>query len=130
MPPNPPSNAHGFAMRSMSLRDMQIPKSEKKNSWPPPSQILGTPLRLCLLVLQEIDSRIQTVEKTWALTHEGPSIEILHTKIIFHKIPSILGIHMNLKFFLSDQLVKKIKFCNIYVAVGFMVANCHHDSDQ
>ena len=30
-----------------------------------------------------------------SLTHEGPSIEILHTKIIFHKIPSILGIHMN-----------------------------------
>ena len=29
------------------------------------------------------------------LTHEGPSIEILHTKIIFHKIPSILGIHTN-----------------------------------
>ena len=36
MPPNPPSNAHGFAMRSMLLRDMQIPKSEKKISWPPP----------------------------------------------------------------------------------------------
>ena len=36
MPPNPPSNAHGFAMRSMSLRDMQTPKSEKKISWPPP----------------------------------------------------------------------------------------------
>ena len=36
MPPNPPSNAHGFAMRSMSLRGMQIPKSEKINSWPPP----------------------------------------------------------------------------------------------
>ena len=36
MPPNSPSNAHGFAMRSMSLRDMQIPKSEKKNSCPPP----------------------------------------------------------------------------------------------
>ena len=36
MPPNPPSNAHGSAMRSMSLRDMQIPKSEQKNSWPPP----------------------------------------------------------------------------------------------
>ena len=36
MPPNPPSNAHGFAMRSMSLRDMQIPKSEKKIAWPPP----------------------------------------------------------------------------------------------
>ena len=36
MPPNPPSNAHGFAMRSMSLRDMQIPKSEKKILGPPP----------------------------------------------------------------------------------------------
>ena len=35
MPPNPPSNAHGFAMRSMSLRDMQIPKSEKKILGPP-----------------------------------------------------------------------------------------------
>ena len=51
MPPNPPRNAHGFAMRSMSLRDMQIPKSEKKNSWPPPSQILGTPLvRIALII--------------------------------------------------------------------------------
>ena len=30
MPPNPPNNAHGFAMRSMSLRDMQTLKSEKK----------------------------------------------------------------------------------------------------
>ena len=28
------------------------------------------------------------------LTHESPSIEILHTKIIFHEIPSILGIDM------------------------------------
>ena len=46
MPPNPPSKAHDFAMRSMSLRDMQIFKSQKKNSWPPPSQILGTPLSL------------------------------------------------------------------------------------
>ena len=36
MLPNPPNNAHGEAMRSMSLRDMQIPKSEKKNSCPPP----------------------------------------------------------------------------------------------
>ena len=36
MPPNPPSKAHGFAMRSMSLGDMQISKSVKKNSWPPP----------------------------------------------------------------------------------------------
>ena len=35
MPPNPPSKAHGFAMRSMSLRDMQIPNSEKKILGPP-----------------------------------------------------------------------------------------------
>ena len=43
MPPNPPSNAHGFAMRSMSLCDMQIPKSEKKISWPPPPKSWGRP---------------------------------------------------------------------------------------
>ena len=43
MPPNPPSNAHGFAMRSMLLRDMQIPKSEKKNSWSPPPKSWGRP---------------------------------------------------------------------------------------
>ena len=36
VPPNPPSNAHGFAMRSMSLRDMQIRKSEKKKFLAPP----------------------------------------------------------------------------------------------
>ena len=38
MPPNPPSQAHGFAMRSMSLRDMQISKSEKKILGPPPAK--------------------------------------------------------------------------------------------
>ena len=38
MPPNPPSKAHGFAMRSMSLRDMQISKSEKKILAPPPAK--------------------------------------------------------------------------------------------
>ena len=43
MPPNPPNNAHGFAMRSMSLRDMQIPKSEKKISCPPPPKSWGRP---------------------------------------------------------------------------------------
>ena len=32
----PPSKAHGFAMRSMLLRDMQISKSEKKISLPNP----------------------------------------------------------------------------------------------
>ena len=35
MPPNPPNKAHGFAIRSMSLNDMQISKSPPKNSWPP-----------------------------------------------------------------------------------------------
>ena len=35
MTPNPPNNAHGFTMSSMSLRDMQIHKSENKNSWLP-----------------------------------------------------------------------------------------------
>ena len=43
MPPNSPSNAHGFAMRSMSLRDMQIHKSEKQFSWPPPPKSWGRP---------------------------------------------------------------------------------------
>ena len=36
MPPNPPSKAHGEAMRSMSLRDMQISKSEKIKFLGPP----------------------------------------------------------------------------------------------
>ena len=44
MPPNPPGKAHGFSMRSMSRSDMQISKSEKNNYWPPPCQILATPL--------------------------------------------------------------------------------------
>ena len=41
--PEPPIKAHGFAMRTISLRDMQISKSQKKII-APPSQILGTPL--------------------------------------------------------------------------------------
>ena len=48
-----------LAMRmanSMSLRDMQIPKSEKKNSWPPPSQILGTPLVIICCLIHTIMS--------------------------------------------------------------------------
>ena len=49
MPPNPPSNAHGKAMRSMSLRDMQISKSEKKIIGPY-SQMLGTPLNGVVVV--------------------------------------------------------------------------------
>ena len=43
MPPNP------LAER-MALRDMQISKSEKKNSWPPPCQILATPLGMHYVV--------------------------------------------------------------------------------
>ena len=43
MPPNPPSSAHGFAMRRMSLRDMQIPKSEKNFLPPPPPKSWGRP---------------------------------------------------------------------------------------
>ena len=35
MPPNTPNNAHGFAMRGMSLCDMQISKSQKKIIGPP-----------------------------------------------------------------------------------------------
>ena len=63
MPPNPPSNAHGFAMRSMSLRDMQIPKSEKKILGPPPPKSWGRPcihiqlrnhIKLEVVVLHEI----------------------------------------------------------------------------
>ena len=37
MPPNPPSNAHGFAT-------CKFPNLKKKFLGPPPSQILGTPL--------------------------------------------------------------------------------------
>ena len=40
MPPNPPSNAHGFAMRSATCKFPNL----KKKFLPPPSQILGTPL--------------------------------------------------------------------------------------
>ena len=45
MPPNPPSKAHGFAMRSMSLCDMQFSKSEKKILGPPPAKSWGRPWR-------------------------------------------------------------------------------------
>ena len=42
--PEPPSNAYGFAMRSMSLRDMHIPKSEKKKILGPvPPKSWGRP---------------------------------------------------------------------------------------
>ena len=45
MPPNPPSKAHGFAMRSICrFATCKFPNLTKKNSGPPPYQILGTPL--------------------------------------------------------------------------------------
>ena len=56
MPPNPPNNVHGFAMRSMSLRDMQIPKSEEKKFLAPPFQILGTPLPFDMEKLADVSS--------------------------------------------------------------------------
>ena len=39
MPPNPPSNAHGF--------DMQIPKSEKKILAPPLPNPVDAPVKSC-----------------------------------------------------------------------------------
>ena len=57
MPPNPPSNAHGFAMRSMSLRDMQIPKSEKKISWPPLPNPGDAPVAIEKFVTVEIEKK-------------------------------------------------------------------------
>ena len=50
MPPNPPNkpNTPSEAMRSMSLRDMQIPKSEKKNFLAPPLPNPGdAPVFIC-----------------------------------------------------------------------------------
>ena len=54
MPPNPPCKAHGVAMRSMSLRDMQISKSEKK-SWPRPLPNPGYAPDVTLSTIIEID---------------------------------------------------------------------------
>ena len=48
MPPNPPNKAHGFAMRSMSLRDMQISKSPKKILGPPLPNPGDAPVGECL----------------------------------------------------------------------------------
>ena len=51
MPPNPPSNTHGFAMRSICrFATCKFPNLEKK-FLAPPSQILGTPLSLLLRLL-------------------------------------------------------------------------------
>ena len=50
-PQNPPSKAHGFAMRSMSLRDMQISKSQKKIIGPPLPNPGDALIRLCKLYL-------------------------------------------------------------------------------
>ena len=81
MPPNPPSNAHGEAMRSMSLRDMQIPKSKKKISWPPPSQILGTPL---IVMKVSTSSKNLKTKKSIKKTH---SISIITHRFRKLKLP-------------------------------------------
>ena len=48
MPPNPPNKAHGFAMRSMWLHDMQISKTEIKQFLaPPPAKSWGRP---CIII--------------------------------------------------------------------------------
>ena len=63
MPPNPPSKAHGFTIRSMSLRDMQISNSGKKKFLPPPCQILGTSLNVHhynIAVLMMMDATMRT----------------------------------------------------------------------
>ena len=50
MPPNPPSIAHGEAMRSISLRNMQISKSEKKFLGPPLPNPGDAPGITCILI--------------------------------------------------------------------------------
>ena len=43
IPPNPPSKAHGFAMRSMSLATCKFPNLKKKFLAPPPAKSWGRP---------------------------------------------------------------------------------------
>ena len=52
--PEPPSIAYGFAMRSMSLRDMQISKSQKKKFLaPPPPKSWGRPCPILNLTMKD-----------------------------------------------------------------------------
>ena len=64
MPPNPPSKAHGFAMRSMSLRDIQVSKSQKKNSWPSPLPNPGDAPVIVFLTRDTNDIEIVYVRET------------------------------------------------------------------
>ena len=86
MPAKPPSKAHGFDMRSMSLRDMQISKSEKK-ILAPPSQILATPLLYCN-ISQNIGKEVINAElmKLWDwLGANKLALNITKTKyMVFH----------------------------------------------
>ena len=71
MPPNPPSKAHDFAMRSMSLRDMQISKSEKINSWrPPPAKSWGRPC---------VTANITQTPTQHGYKAQYPTVTALHT---------------------------------------------------
>ena len=64
MPPNHPSNAHGFA-----IRDMQIPKSEKKNICPTPYQILEPPLYYMKNLCHLDPSPLSALMKSWLPPH-------------------------------------------------------------
>ena len=81
MPPNPPSKAHGFAMRSMLHRDMQIFKSEKKNSWPPPLPNPGGAPDLISVIFNQ--SFINTILK---LMHSVAKIELDNVLKSFSKL--------------------------------------------
>ena len=100
MPPNPPSNAHGFVMRSMSLRDMQISKSEKKILGPP-CQILGTPLTLHYYAI-DVNCSIQCKSQNLILEVEY--------KQVIHKINSNLYV----TFLLNNNDVGVVKLLNIH----------------
>ena len=72
MPPNPPNKAHGFAMRSMSLCDMQIPKSGKKKFLAPPCQILGTPLSIHDVQALCSSYDMVFIQESWLFQYELP----------------------------------------------------------
>ena len=70
MPPNPPA-------KRIWPRDMQISKSQKKYSWPSPSQILGMPL---LIAMKYNDSAAR-----WLIAR-GLSVHIIFPRETFEKM--------------------------------------------
>ena len=67
--PESPSNAHGFAMRKMSLCDMQIPKSKKNIFAPPlPNPGYAPDAFIDLYLLDQITTKsihLYTIEQNW-----------------------------------------------------------------